>query len=271
MKNLNDVKNYWDSRPCNIKHSDKPIGSKEYFDEVEARKYFVESHIPKFAEFEKWKNKKVLEIGCGIGTDTINFAKAGAQVTAVELSKESIAIAQKRVEIYGLNNVKFYLADAENLSSFVPIEKYDLIYSFGVIHHTPNPEKAISEIKKYMGENSILKLMLYHRNCWKVMWMILKYSHGTFWKMNELIPKYSEAQTGCPVTYAYTKKSVKKLLTGLEIKDAFIEHIFPYSIPEYKKYEYKKVWYFRYVPKPIFRWLEKNFGWHLCVTAKLKK
>ena len=85
-KTVKDVKNYWNNRPCNIKHSKKEIGTKEYFNDVEYRKYFVEPHIPEFAEFDKWKGKKVLEIGCGIGTDSINFAKAGAILTCVELS-----------------------------------------------------------------------------------------------------------------------------------------------------------------------------------------
>ncbi len=263
------VRNYWNSRPCNIRHSPREIGSKEYFDDVEERKYFVEPHISGFADFPQWKGKKVLEIGCGIGTDTINFARAGAHVTAIEYSEESLKIAKQRAEVFNLP-IKFYHADAENLSKTVPVEKYDLVYSFGVIHHTPHPEKAIFEVKKYMDRSSVFKVMVYNRNSYKTWWIILKYGKGQFWKKNQLIAKYSEAQIGSPVTYSYTKKSIHDFLKGFSINEMFFDHIFPYSIPEYKRYEYKKVWYFRIIPKPIFRWMEKTFGWHLCVTAKLK-
>src|SRR5919204_2072970 len=91
-RSITDVQRYWDARPCNIRHSPKPVGSKEYFDEVEARKYLVEPHIPAFAEFDRWAGKRVLEDGCGIGTDSINFARSGAELIAVDLSGDSLAI-----------------------------------------------------------------------------------------------------------------------------------------------------------------------------------
>jgi len=180
---IEQVRDFWDRRPCNIRHSPKPVGTREYFDEVEARKYFVEPHIPRFAEFPRWEGRKVLEIGCGIGTDTINFARHGAQVTAVELSEKSLEIAQKRAEVYGLKDrIRFYLGNAEELSSFVPVEPYDLIYSFGVIHHTPHPERVIEQMRKYADRGTTVKIMVYHRYAWKVLWILLTYGKGRFWR-----------------------------------------------------------------------------------------
>src|SRR5580704_4053889 len=120
---IDAVRAFWNGRPCNIRHSQQPVGTREYFDEVEARKYFVEYHIPDFAEFPKWNGKRVLEIGCGIGTAMIGFLRAGATVTAVDLSSESLELAKKRAEVYGYSDrVTFYEADAERLSDSVPPE-----------------------------------------------------------------------------------------------------------------------------------------------------
>jgi len=267
---VDQVQTFWDARPCNIRHSAREPGSREYFDEVETRKYFVEPHVPAFAQFECWKGKRILEIGCGIGTDTINFARAGAAVTAVDCSEKSLEIARRHAEVYGLK-IDFHQANAEELSQIVPVEEYDLIYSFGVIHHTPNPQRAVSEIRKYMGTDSILKIMVYNRYSWKVFWILVTYGKGAFWNLDELIATYSEAQTGCPVTYSYTKKTVQKLLSGFEMQDITVSHIFPYKVSEYKNYRYVKEWYFRYLPDGMFHWLEKEFGWHLCVTAQINR
>lgn len=267
-KTIDDVRRYWNARPCNIRHSPKTMGSRAYFDGVESRKYFVEPHIPTFAEFDRWHGKKVLEVGCGIGTDTISFARAGAQVTAVDLSEESLAVARRRAAVFGLaDRITFYQADAERLNEVVPVQEYDLVYSFGVVHHTPCPEDAVRQMRRYMGPDSVLKIMVYHRYSWKVLRILLRYGKGAFWKLDELIARHSEAQTGCPVTYSYSRSTIRALLDGLCVRDAMVDHIFPYRIPEYKRYEYKKIWPFRWMPRPLFRVLERMWGWHLCVTA----
>jgi 2-polyprenyl-3-methyl-5-hydroxy-6-metoxy-1,4-benzoquinol methylase len=265
------VRSYWDERPCNIRHSAKPVGEREYFDEVEARKYFVEPHIPRFAEFPRWAGKRVLEIGCGIGTDTINFARHGARVTAVDLSDESLNLARRRAEVYGVaDRIRFCQADAERLSESVPVEPYDLIYSFGVIHHTPHPGAVLDQIRRYVTPQSVVKIMVYNRRSWKVLGIMLTYGKGQWWRERELVARYSEAQTGCPVTYTFTPDEGRRWLKdhGFEAQEVWVDHIFPYSIPDYRNYQYKKVWHFRILPRPIFRALEKTAGWHLCLTAR---
>ena len=267
---IESVKGYWNRRPCNIRHSTKPVGTREYFDEVEARKYFVEPHIPRFAEFERWRGKKVLEIGCGIGTDTINFARAGAQVTAVDLSDASQEVAKQRAAVFGLQErIRFYAGNAEQLTSFVPVEPYDLVYSFGVIHHTPHPERVMEQVRQYLRPGSTVKVMVYHRHSWKVLWILLTYGRGQFWKLPELVARYSEAESGCPVTYAYTPSEARALVegSGARVRQSWVDHIFPYRIRDYVQYRYVRVWYFRWLPEGVFRGLEHRFGWHLCVTA----
>jgi len=182
-------------------------------------------------------------------------------------------VARQRVAASGLEDkVRFFQADAENLSDYVPVEKYDLVYSFGVIHHTPHPERVLEELRKYAGPESTVKIMVYYRWSWKVLWILMTYGKGQFWKLNRLIADYSEAETGCPVTYSYSRTSGRKWLEnhGFQVTDVMVDHIFPYSIPEYVEYRYKVVWYFRWMPKPLFRAMERLFGWHLCLTAKPK-
>lgn len=264
------MRDYWNRRPCNIRHSPKPVGSREYFDEVEARKYMVEPHIPAFAEFECWRGKKVLEIGCGIGTDTINFARHGATVTVAELSDESMKVARERAEVFEVSDsVDFYSGNAEELTDFVPVDKHDLIYSFGVIHHSPNPERILDQARHYARAGSTLKVMVYNRRSWKVLWIVLKHGHGNFSKTRELIAEHSEAQTGSPVTYAYTKQELSEMLSrhGFRLTEVFVDHIFPWRIRDYVEYRYVKVWYFRWLPRSLFRRLERAYGWHLCATA----
>ena len=269
-KPIEQVEEYWDQRPCNIRHSPSEVGTRQYFDEVEARKYFVEPHIPRFADFKRWRGKRVLEIGCGIGTDTINFARHGAMVTAVELSQRSLEIARQRAEVYGLENrIRFYQANGEKMTQVVPVEPYDLIYSFGVIHHTPDPEQVVDQIRHYVRPGGTIKLMVYNRYSWKVLWIVLKFGKGQFWRLPEVVARYSEAQEGCPVTFTYTKREMPRLLDryAFKVTEMWVDHIFPYRVADYVEYRFKKVWYFRWMPRPLFRWMERRWGWHLCVTA----
>jgi ubiquinone/menaquinone biosynthesis C-methylase UbiE len=252
---IEEVAAYWDRRPCNIRHSSLEIGSREYFDAVEERKYFVEPHIPAFADFSRWKGKRVLEIGCGIGTDAVNFARAGAEYSAIELSQASLELAKRRFEVFGLNG-NLVLGNAEQLDQLFGKEQFDLIYSFGVIHHTPRPRAVIEAARRVIRPDGEFKLMLYARNSWKAL-------------MIEAGLDQPEAQFGCPIALTYTDDEVRHLLDGaFQATTITQDHIFPYVVEKYVKYDYEVQPWFREMPQEMFAALQKRLGWHLMITAK---
>ncbi len=255
--NIQRVREFWDARPCNLRHSPEAVGTRAYFDQVEARKYFVEPHIIPFANFHSWKNKKVLEIGCGIGTDAVNFARAGAFYTGVELSKESLQIAENRFKVFGLSG-SFFEGDAENLDDSISLDQYDLIYSFGVLHHTPDIRRALKQIYKFCGAHTQLKIMVYAANSWKQL------------MINAGLDQ-PEAQFGCPIANSYTRMEIESILqsSGFKLEHVSQDHIFPYEVESYRSYNYVKLPWFDKMPAEVMKVLESNFGWHLLIDASV--
>jgi len=249
---INDVYKFWNDRPCNIKHSSKEIGSKEYFQEVTKRKYLVEPHILDFADFEKYNNKLVLEVGCGIGTAAQSFIENGAVYTGIDLSDSSIEIANKRLNVFNLNG-NIFQANIEELSN-INNTKFDLIYSFGVLHHTPDIKIAIKNIHHMLKDGGEFKMMVYAKQSWK------------YFEIVEGLDQY-EAQNGVPIANIYTHEEVYELLKDFKHIKIKQTHIFPYKIEQYKNYIYEKKDYFEVMPKELFKCLENNLGWHLCITC----
>lgn len=255
MTDIAQVQRFWDARPCNVQHSNHNIGTQAYFDEVEYRKFRAEPHILDFSEFSRWRGQRVLEIGCGIGTMAINFARFGARYTGVELSAASLDITRQRFEVYGLA-ADLYHGNAEELDQFLPPQQFDMVYSWGVIHHTPCPEHVIQQISRYLRPGGVLKIMVYAQHSWK----------------NYMIKAgldQPEAQTGCPIATTYTQDSVRDLVGPDYVIDSIQQdHIFPYEIGAYRQHQYVMQPWFDAMPHDLFRCLERNLGWHLLVTAQ---
>jgi ubiquinone/menaquinone biosynthesis C-methylase UbiE len=265
------IREFWDRQPCNVKHSSKPFMSPEYFDEVEKKKYFVEPHIPEFAQFENWRGKKVLELGCGIGTDSINFARAGADLTIVELSEKSLDICKKRFEVFGLS-ARFILGNIENLPELLKDgEKFDLIYSFGVIHHTETPSNVIRVLPRYMHEASELRVMLYSKVSFKLFWVMMESNVKNLKDSDTLIRLNSERQYGCPYTHTYSMKEVYQLFGEFDVQTVEKKHIFKYEIEPYKRGEYILDEYWKEVPQSTVDAMEDELGWHTLITAKTRQ
>lgn len=154
------VRAFWQEHPCGTKFSDAEMGTGEFFDLVEAHRYGKEWHIPIAADFSSTRGLKVLEIGCGLGTDGAQFAKAGAEYTGIDLTEASIELARKRFELSSLKG-EFRVADAEKLD--FAEDTFDVVYSHGVLHHTPDTGAAVREIHRVLKPGGRAIVMLYHR------------------------------------------------------------------------------------------------------------
>lgn len=253
---IQDVIDFWDSKPCNIGHSNDTVGSLTYFEEVERRKRFVEPHIEEFVDFERWHGKSVLEVGCGMGTDGIRFAQAGAVYTGVELSSASLDLARKRFDLYGLNG-RLLNQNAEELS-FGPLagHSYDLIYSFGVLHHTVSPERALKQLRLMCHDSTELRIMLYARHSWKAALITAGLDQP-------------EAQADCPIALTFSREEATILLEscGFSITRMQQAHIFPWEVESYTRHTYVKQPWFAAMPTEVYQALEKELGWHLLISA----
>jgi len=157
------VKNFWEEEACGtspelIKESD--LLSKAWFEEVEDYRYSVEPFIHSIAQFTRHGGKRVLEIGVGAGSDHLNWAKAGADLFGVDLTEKGIETTSKRLSCYDLKS-NLQRADAENL----PFEDnyFDIVYSWGVIHHSEDTEQIIKEISRVLKPGGKFLGMIYHR------------------------------------------------------------------------------------------------------------
>ena len=287
---IDEVRKYWDRRPCNLRHSsirleDDPLG---YSQRVTERKYKVEPHIPAFAGFECYKGLRVLELGCGIGTDTLSFARAGALVTAIDISRESLRIAYRRAMAEGFDplfllgtkfqtvpsfqRVTFICGDIEELQIPLAWDRYDLVYSFGVLHHTPHPGRALQFAHLYLKPSGRLKVMLYHRNSTKVA-RILAHHPLSLLKhvpVDEIVRLESEAQQGSPISRTYTRDEGIRLLQRYGFAPIFcgVDHIFPYQIEAYTQHRYVRAFPWNLIRGQLFKNLEHRYGWHLLLEAK---
>ena len=155
------VRAFWQENPCGSKFSDVQPGTPSFYETIEAHRYATEWHIPLAADFAGARGLRVLEIGCGLATDGALFAKAGAHYTGIDLTDAAINLARQNFAWRGLTG-EFEVADAENVR--FPDESFDIVYSHGVLHHTPDTQQAVREIHRVLRPNGRAIVMLYHRD-----------------------------------------------------------------------------------------------------------
>ncbi|HEX4838489.1 MAG TPA: class I SAM-dependent methyltransferase [Solirubrobacteraceae bacterium] len=206
------VRSFWNRTPCGSWDATAPEGTREYYDQIEARRYELEPFIHRYAEFASTKGMSVLEIGVGLGTDHVQFARAGAELHGVDLTEKGVELVKRRLAHEGLSS-ELRVADAERL----PFEdaSFDVVYSWGVLHHTPDTPQAFREAIRVLRPGGRLCAMVYARHAWV--------SYG-LWARNgplsgrplrsiaDVLHHHMESLG----TKGYTKHEARRMLDGLQ-------------------------------------------------------
>ena len=243
-----DIRGYWEADPCGAHLANAPRGTAEFFAQVEAARYALEPFIPAFADFERWRGRDVLEIGTGLGTDFVGFARAGARASGIDLTATAIELVRRRLDLEGKQAV-LRVGDAEALP--FDDESFDLVYSWGVLHHTPDTRAAIGEVRRVLRPGGEARIMLYSRRSWVALGVWLRYGlvAGKPWKsFSDLLSAHMES----PGTKAFTTADLEELFSGFTDM-TLMRFTTPYD---------------RRVGGPLVSLLGERFGWFVGVVAR---
>ncbi len=223
MSNKNAVKEFWNASSCGEDLYLQGSTEKDAYNNQSSMRYYLEPYIPEFANFKNTIGKDILEIGVGLGSDHQKFAENGAILTGIDLTDRAIQYTKKRFQIYNLNS-NLLVDDAENLS--FNNDSFDMVYSWGVIHHSPDTSKAISEIFRVLRKDGEARIMIYSKYSIVGYMLWIRYALfklKPFTTLTEIYSNYLES----PGTKAYSVREAKKLFK--EFKDVKINTILTHS------------------------------------------
>jgi ubiquinone/menaquinone biosynthesis C-methylase UbiE len=264
------LREHWEAEACGTRFADS-LDRRSYFAEVSRARYELESYLPAFADFEAFRGKRVLEIGVGAGSDFERWVLAGAHATGIDLTEAAIGLTQERLRLHGVADSAYDLvvSDAEHLD--FPDSAFDLVYSHGVLHHTPDTEQALREVARVLVPGGKAKLMVYGEPCWTGMMLWLR--HGLlrgrpFASQRKIIYERLES----PGTKAYADAEFVELLQRIGLIVNSCERQLSagdlLAMPPSSRYRapaYRVVW--RLYPRWLIRRVGRRFGIALVVQA----
>ena len=286
--NITDVKSFWNSNPCQSRLSQE-VERRRYFEEI-SRKRFQgrEWHIPIVARFDSFRGKDVVEIGCGVGTDGIEFARNGANYVGVDLTPKSVELTRERFQVFGVPG-RFEVANAEEGLPF-PDASVDHVYSFGVIHHSPVPERIVSEIYRILRPGGTFTVMLYNRSSINYYVEIMFLRRLFRWcLLPKFMPKFISAVTGfgrwkleghrdllkkriskeqwismntdgpfCPLARVYNYQEAATLFSAF---DNVRQEVWEFNVDH---------WSFigKAIPDSVAKWIGRHWGWHRMIYGR---
>jgi ubiquinone/menaquinone biosynthesis C-methylase UbiE len=204
-----DVRSFWQAASCGEKAYAKGATLREQLDEQARQRYLLDHMIHGFAHFEEGRDKEVLEIGVGMGADHLEWAKAGPRaLTGIDFTPRAVDFTRARMVLYGLHSI-LSVADAECLP--FEADRFDLVYSWGVLHHTPNTPQAINEVHRVLKPGGIARIMIYHKYSMVgyMLWVRYALMRGApRTSLAHIYANYLES----PGTKAYSKEEARQLL-----------------------------------------------------------
>jgi SAM-dependent methyltransferase len=287
---IQQVRDFWNENPCGSKTVDAPIMSREFFLDYERKRYESEPYIRKLLAADDVKDKRVVEIGCGMGTDGVQLARAGGRYLGVDLTPMGARLTQTNLQQRGLAGAAIN-ASAEQLP--LADSSVDFIYSHGVLHHTPDIDRAVAEVRRVLRPGGRIHLMLYHRHSYNFYVSILvlrrlgavllrmpgglglvhrltgeslenlevhrarlcaegfRYLFGADW-----LNRNTDGALN-PLARVYTRKSARDLLAGFSDFQFRVANINKRHLPIVG----------RLLPRSLEQWLGRTMGWHLHIFA----
>jgi SAM-dependent methyltransferase len=255
----------WTHDPAGAVHGRAhEFGTREFFDAVERHRYEEYAPwMPRVMGFDQFAGQRLLEIGCGMGTDLLQFARGGAHVTGIDVTPRSIEISRRHFEVYN-EDAQFANSDAENLP--FADECFDVVYSNGVLHHTPDTAGAVREIHRVLKPGGLARVMLYHRNSWNY-WFDIVARHGVLHgelmrghTPAEIMSKYAEFNEGGgrPLVKVYSRRQAGQLFS-----------IFREVTIEVEQLQRSELYVLgRLLPQKIFDAVSRSIGWNVIISAR---
>jgi ubiquinone/menaquinone biosynthesis C-methylase UbiE len=262
------VKDFWNEASCGEDLYLKGFDKQDYIDHSSIR-YQLEPEILSFGQFKSFEGKKTLEIGVGLGSDHQKLAENGAVLTGIDLTPRAINHTKRRFELMGLNS-NLQIADAENL----PFEdnSFDAVYSWGVLHHSPDTQKAVNEVYRVLKSGGLAKIMIYNKYSLIGYMLWARYALLKFKPFKSLNAIYSD-HLESPGTKAYSYDEAKSLFSKFDIDsiDSPLTHadLLTSEVGQKHRGGYlsiaKKIW-----PRWFFKAFMKKNGLFLFVTLTKK-
>lgn len=248
---ISQITTYWDKRIHDLAITTHPVGSPGFFHELNDYRYEKLNYLPRLVDFTTYQGKKMLEVGCGAGIDLVHFARAGANITGIDLSTTAIGLANKNLEQNGLSG-DLRVMNGEAMQ--FPADSFDVVYAHGVLQYTADAEKMIAEIHRVLRPGGEAILMVYNRNSWL--------------NLMRAVTKVPLEHEDAPVLKKFSNSELKQLLSPFK-EYRIIPERFPVKTKLHSGWKARLfndvfVTTFNLMPKSWVRPL----GWHLMAFAK---